>query len=84
LSVKSEKEFIKIVEGARRVAMSGAGDTLGDLKAGNYLIQEKTSDKSVSINVKLLDKTEAEARRELREPMLLLNIRGRRLLVIWL
>lgn len=74
MTIKSERELAKRIDGLRAVVMSGAGDVKGDLIGDEFLIQEMSSERGITVTKKKLERNLYEARKEFRELIICLRL----------
>lgn len=76
MTIRSERELAKHIDGLQKVAMSGGGDKKGDLVGKRFLIEEKSSQRSYTLTKRTLEKLVYEAKVEFREPLMCIRIAG--------
>lgn len=76
---REEAQLKSLVEGFKRVVMSGAGDVKGDCIGSYYLVERKDSPRSVTLSRTMIERHIVAARRELREPLFYFVVGGHRL-----
>jgi len=80
---EKEKDIAKKIGGKRVYGSGNLWFEKGDIKLKDTLVEVKTTDKkSISVKLSVLKKIEKEAYKSGRKPILILDIRGHRYIVV--